>query len=191
MHAALPAMSHLSGDGTLRGALDRQRRITAGQEEGQAAPPGTAACGPYRGGGTCGQNPYPAAAAGRTACPHVGAPHVALPLPAAEANTPPAVAEWGTEAQQKEMLHRELADGEKISVRPIEWFADTNHTFSHIFWDMKVYRCLLGSGQEGPGSEWIPFHYKWMDLTEMGQYAFPKVFLGVLRQYAKEQGTKI
>nr|WP_237088832.1 NUDIX domain-containing protein [Paenibacillus larvae] len=85
----------------------------------------------------------------------------------------------------------ELADGEKISVRPIEWFADTNHTFSHIFWDMKVYRCLLGSGQEGPGSEWIPFHYKWMDLTEMGQYAFPKVFLGVLRQYAKEQGTKI
>lgn len=118
-------------------------------------------------------------------------PHAALPLPAAEANTPPAVAEWGTEAQQKEMLHRELADGEKISVRPIEWFADTNHTFSHIFWDMKVYRCLLGSGQEGPGSEWIPFHYKWMDLTEMGQYAFPKVFLGVLRQYAKEQGTKI
>nr|WP_313780363.1 hypothetical protein [Paenibacillus larvae] len=35
--------------------------------------------------GTCGQNPYPAAAAGRTACPHVGAPHVALPLPAGAA----------------------------------------------------------------------------------------------------------
>lgn len=96
-------------------------------------------------------------------------------------------ASWSSDAETMNELRETLAEQEQIVISPLEWFADTNHTFSHIFWDMKVYRAILGeTGRQRDGGEWIPFHYRWVGADELQQYAFPNVFLRIMKAWQKQ-----
>ena len=127
-------------------------------------------------------------------------------------------------------LAAQLAAEEGVGVVPVEWLMETEHIFSHIRWDLAVYRCrpvpdsLPGSGSgsaagasvhgpasktvagaAGPGSasiaadagvlygaapptfgtcsDVLPPNYRWMDLAEMENAAFPNVFLRIINAY--------
>ncbi|MBV6717089.1 A/G-specific adenine glycosylase [Paenibacillus chitinolyticus] len=99
-----------------------------------------------------------------------------------------APAAWPGDAHSMEQLRIALAEEEHVDVLPQGWIADTNHTFSHLYWDMKVYRCRLG-GQGGAPAGQLPYRYRWMSPEELERYAFPNVFLRVLKMYAGEQGV--
>ncbi|MVO99786.1 A/G-specific adenine glycosylase [Paenibacillus lutrae] len=94
---------------------------------------------------------------------------------------------WGGDARNMALLQSALADEEHVDVLPQEWIADTNHTFSHLYWDMKVYRCRLGGSAGAPAGQ-LPYRYRWMAPEEMERYAFPNVFLRVLKMYEEEHG---
>ncbi len=97
-------------------------------------------------------------------------PHVELGEPA-----------WSSDNFHQKRLQEGLAQEEGISVTPIEWFMDTEHTFSHIHWNMKVYRCrLTGHGGIESLTSLIPFHYRWVGKEEVPEYAFPNVFLRLM-----------
>jgi A/G-specific adenine glycosylase len=66
----------------------------------------------------------------------------------------------------------------------MEWFINAEHAFSHIHWDMLVYRCSFAAvtqAAEAPSS--LPPHYRWLNLNEMEQYPFPNVFLRIINEY--------
>jgi A/G-specific adenine glycosylase len=68
-------------------------------------------------------------------------------------------------------------------VSPREWMMDVEHTFSHIHWNMKVYRCQLGDESRNEEKEiWTPFHYRFIGTEEMGDYAFPNVFARIIQE---------
>jgi len=59
---------------------------------------------------------------------------------------------------------------------------NTEHIFSHIRWDMKVYRFKV----EQPYNNSKAFdQYQWIGLDEMEKYPFPNVFLRILKAYAE------
>ncbi|TXK82678.1 A/G-specific adenine glycosylase [Paenibacillus sp. N3.4] len=96
--------------------------------------------------------------------------------------------EGRTDEENKNELRQSLADQEQIMIRPGEWLMDTEHIFSHIVWKMKVYRAVLGdTNRQGNGGEWIPFHYRWVSLDELDQYAFPNVFLRIMKEWQEHQ----
>jgi A/G-specific adenine glycosylase len=73
---------------------------------------------------------------------------------------------------------------EGIDIEPGEWIMDIGHTFSHIHWDMKVYRCRLKQDWAAGDLTFrlTPYHYRWMAPEELSQYAFPNVFLRILKK---------
>lgn len=102
---------------------------------------------------------------------------------------------------------REELHAEGLAVNPLEWFADTEHTFSHIHWNMRVYRSRIAdsdgeyaqfpaqaqrlapamtetaaSAESNDDEAEGPF-YRWMSREEMLQLAFPNVFLRIIGQY--------
>jgi A/G-specific adenine glycosylase len=97
-----------------------------------------------------------------------------------------------SDAAHTAVLKEKLAADEGLAVQPVEWLMDTEHTFSHIHWDMKVYRCRLGpqnartsKGQNSASGrlpELIPYHYRWVGPEDMDQYAFPNVFVRIFRE---------
>ncbi|UNK19227.1 A/G-specific adenine glycosylase [Paenibacillus sp. N3/727] len=94
--------------------------------------------------------------------------------------------------------------GEGIPITPIAHFMNAEHTFSHIHWNMRVFRCqwrdignnhlyaaesaasyevdltLVGAA-EGESGRDVPF--RWISPDDMEFYAFPNVFLRILNQY--------
>ena len=67
---------------------------------------------------------------------------------------------------------------------------DTEHIFSHIVWKMKVYRTKLGgSNRPSTGDEWIPFHYRWVGPEDLQNYAFPNVFVRIMKEW-QERGEE-
>lgn len=113
-------------------------------------------------------------------------------------------------ARAMEALAEGLAAAAGITVVPGDWLMHAEHVFSHIVWDMEVYRCRLAPGSlpgaaltaaarpaltaepraayaaAGPAvDQGLPPGYRWMDFGEMGQYAFPNVFLRILEAYRK------
>lgn len=74
-----------------------------------------------------------------------------------------------------------------LSIQPLSRHMYTTHTFSHIHWNMAVYECRLsGASRAGADSGiWpeasLPPRYVWMGPEEIGQYAFPNVFLRIIR----------
>ncbi|RAV16352.1 A/G-specific adenine glycosylase [Paenibacillus contaminans] len=118
-------------------------------------------------------------------------PHVALaPAPGAGAAAKsraagggnagsPAAA--GAHAARMAALRAELAASDGVDVVPAEWLRDAEHTFSHIRWDMDVYRCRLNGPSDGSAA--LPPNYRWLHPDEMEQYAFPNVFLRILADW--------
>ncbi|MEX2461144.1 MAG: A/G-specific adenine glycosylase [Paenibacillaceae bacterium] len=81
-------------------------------------------------------------------------------------------------------LQEHLAAADGIGIVPMAWMLNAEHAFSHIHWDMLVYRCSFAAASpsgEAPSS--LPPHYRWLNLNEMEQYPFPNVFLRIISEY--------
>ncbi|MFC0213417.1 A/G-specific adenine glycosylase [Paenibacillus chartarius] len=71
-----------------------------------------------------------------------------------------------------------------LSITQVQPYMSAEHTFSHIHWDMQVYRCRLAAGGDLP--DLLPYHYRWVGLAELEQYALPNVFVRIFRKYFKD-----
>jgi A/G-specific adenine glycosylase len=80
-----------------------------------------------------------------------------------------------------ELLQAELKQA-GLTVKPKGWWMDTEHTFSHIHWQMRVYRYESSQVKDLI----VPERYRWASLDEVDQSALPNVFLRILKQYRKE-----
>lgn len=91
---------------------------------------------------------------------------------------------WHSHEDNRSELRQALAEQEQIVIQPDDWFMDTEHVFSHIVWKMKIYRAKLGSANRpNNGGEWVPFHYRWVGPEELHQYAFPNVFIRIMKEW--------
>lgn len=80
---------------------------------------------------------------------------------------------------------------ENIGIGPAEWYMHAGHTFSHIHWEMDVFRCRLETSPLGTDrGPLLPSHYRWLAREEMEQYAFPNVFLRILNRYFAEEAAR-
>ncbi|QHT59773.1 A/G-specific adenine glycosylase [Paenibacillus lycopersici] len=102
-------------------------------------------------------------------------------------------------AAMADYLSRALSAEDGLLVRPDAWWGETDHVFSHIVWDMQVYRAEFGFWQAkaadaagspdaaesgaGYGEGAAPSHYRWIGPEEMGTLAFPNVFVRILHDY--------
>jgi A/G-specific adenine glycosylase len=106
-------------------------------------------------------------------------PHIEVPFSYTEAQP---VSEEGIPESFK-LLQEQLAT-ETIGVIPERWFMHAEHTFSHIHWDMHIVQCSLERGVIPNASGMLlPTHYQWVDSKTMDEYAFPNVFLKILKLY--------
>ncbi|NDI35147.1 A/G-specific adenine glycosylase [Chengkuizengella sediminis] len=71
-----------------------------------------------------------------------------------------------------------------IELRNGHYMFDINHVFSHIFWDMKVYRFKENHSliEKDLIQRESGYHYAWISLQEVDQYVFPNVFLRIFKQ---------
>ncbi|GIP54173.1 A/G-specific adenine glycosylase [Paenibacillus vini] len=93
-----------------------------------------------------------------------------------------------------------------VPAQPVEAFMDAEHTFSHIHWNLRVFRfheaaghaaaaglpglglaaAEAGAAYETSGSELEEdsAEYRWIKPEDMAALAFPNVFLRILKQYS-------
>jgi A/G-specific adenine glycosylase len=88
---------------------------------------------------------------------------------------------------------------EGVAARSEAYMLDAEHTFSHIHWNLKVYRCreeeqlLAAETKEAyqlshpePEEDMQGAVLRWIGEEDMALYAFPNVFLKILREYFKK-----
>lgn len=93
-------------------------------------------------------------------------PHVTVPTGVVDADS------------RKQALKTVLAEEDGLAVEASDHFMDIEHTFSHIHWNMAVFRSRLQA-------DFIPYHYRWIRPDELEGYAFPNVFLKILKEASK------
>jgi A/G-specific adenine glycosylase len=75
---------------------------------------------------------------------------------------------------------------EGIRITPVEWAMQVDHTFSHLKWELNVYRCeyeIDGDGANGGAAgPPLPPGYRWMGAAERTEAAFPNAFARILRR---------
>ena len=108
-------------------------------------------------------------------------PHVALPdgnrEPATAAAVPPVSAEAaGFPSASAAALARGLAEADGLRVIPEAWLTDAEHTFSHLRWEMRVFRCRPAEGSPAE----LPPGYAWMGAGEEKRYPFPNLFVRLI-----------
>jgi A/G-specific adenine glycosylase len=81
------------------------------------------------------------------------------------------------------VLAATLAAADGVGLVPESWLMDAEHIFSHIRWDMRVYRCRERSEAAGRRPVALPAHYRWLAPGEIDRFAFPNVFLRILNAY--------
>ncbi|MBP1992359.1 A/G-specific adenine glycosylase [Paenibacillus eucommiae] len=97
--------------------------------------------------------------------------------------------EWQTDEVNMDVLRETISLSEGIRLAPSGWLMDTDHTFSHIYWDMKVYQCSLDQASLSREKEGLlPFHYRWISQEELVQFAFPNVFVRIMKAWQEAQG---
>ncbi|WP_234340315.1 NUDIX domain-containing protein [Gorillibacterium timonense] len=112
-------------------------------------------------------------------------PHALLPAGGKEAvsaaSLPVPAGAGGYPAADAEALAAELAAADGLRIVPEEWLTDAEHTFSHLRWDMRVFRCRLAPG----AGEQLPPGYAWMAADEESRYPFPNLFVRLIRDFGK------
>lgn len=110
-------------------------------------------------------------------------PHVPIPESAYGADGEPDPRAAGTAMT---LLAEELAREDGVTVIPGGWLMQESHLFSHIHWNLDVYRCRLasppGSGRAGR-TEALPPGYRFIGASGLESVAMPNVFLRILRAY--------
>jgi A/G-specific adenine glycosylase len=81
------------------------------------------------------------------------------------------------DTEQMDMLRGVLHE-EGISVVPDHFLMHAEHTFSHIHWNLRVYRCTAAANDSS-----LPANYRYIEAKDMEELAFPKVFLTILNSY--------
>ncbi|MCJ8011761.1 A/G-specific adenine glycosylase [Paenibacillus sp. KQZ6P-2] len=87
---------------------------------------------------------------------------------------------------------------EGVTARPEGYMMDAEHTFSHIHWNLQVYRYREASiplaaesrevymlEHERADEEASVPQYRWIAEEDMALYAFPNVFLKIIREHFK------
>lgn len=83
------------------------------------------------------------------------------------------------DALRMDALRGELHEA-GIAALPEGWLMDAEHTFSHIHWNLRVFR-YAEHNQVMMGE--AAATYRWIHESDMEELAFPNVFLRILRQY--------
>jgi A/G-specific adenine glycosylase len=76
---------------------------------------------------------------------------------------------WLRDQAHQHTLEQALLQVEGIEIEASEWLLDTEHVFSHIHWQLKVYRAHLKS-------DLLPYHYRWVGNDERALLTLPTVF---------------
>lgn len=111
-------------------------------------------------------------------------PHVIVP--ADGSSVPAAMPEETAMVRLRDAL---LEEG--VPVQPIGHVMDAEHTFSHIQWNMGVYRCKwqdvppadLQAAESAAAYETGEENFRWIHVQDMERYAFPNVFIRILSAY--------
>jgi A/G-specific adenine glycosylase len=72
------------------------------------------------------------------------------------------------EATLEDSLVALLREDFGITVEPLHLYAQVEHTFSHLHWNMRVYECALRSGQVR-----VTEDVRWVTVADLDNYAFP------------------
>lgn len=93
-----------------------------------------------------------------------------------------------TDAHNMDILRAELSH-EGWPIHPKAWLLETEHTFSHIHWQMRVYECEAVAFAEDfeslavtPGNE-AESPYRWVHLKALNELALPNVFIRIIKMY--------
>jgi A/G-specific adenine glycosylase len=86
----------------------------------------------------------------------------------------------GREPQAGDYLAAKLLAQDNVRIAPGEWLMEAEHTFSHIHWNLQVFACRPAAA-EMELKNGLDGRYRWISLAETEQYAFPNVFLKILR----------
>lgn len=111
-------------------------------------------------------------------------PHVIVP--ADGSSVPAAMPEETAMVRLRDAL---LEEG--VPVQPIGHVMHAEHTFSHIQWNMGVYRCkwqdvppaALQAAESAAAYETGEENFRWIHVQDMERYAFPNVFIRILNAY--------
>ncbi|ARU59842.1 A/G-specific adenine glycosylase [Tumebacillus avium] len=68
----------------------------------------------------------------------------------------------------EDSLITHLTEAFGVTVTPQRLFAQVQHTFSHLQWDMRVFECAIAQGQVRESDD-----VKWVPVGELEKYAFP------------------
>lgn len=74
-------------------------------------------------------------------------------------------------------LIHQLREALGIEVEPEQLFAQVEHTFSHLRWNMRVYECALRSGTVRESDE-----IRWVRMQDLDMYTFPVAHQKVVKQ---------
>lgn len=124
-------------------------------------------------------------------------------LPHTLADSSPSEGAGMLDAPAMEQLALELAKV-GISVTPEGAYMDAEHTFSHIHWNLRIFRFhevagliehaaeasatyeIEGGQLQGIKREEDSTSYEWISFKDMANFAFPKVFLTTLNRYFEQ-----
>jgi A/G-specific adenine glycosylase len=119
--------------------------------------------------------------AGMWELPHAEAPEEAWQLDS-ERNLPGD--KPGTFVQ--DWLREKVMEEIGIAVEPLGCVMEAEHTFSHIQWQMRVYRCAFagyGTSASGNGLQAREGRMRWASRQDLEELAFPNLFLRILNQH--------
>lgn len=122
-------------------------------------------------------------------------PHVQLPE-TLQAFAGRAGAAASADEAAMRFLREKLEAEYGLLVEPVEPMMDAEHTFSHIEWRMRVYRCRFagftegaaaagdrgGDAEQASGEQQEKTTFLWFGEEELRQYALPNVFVRILQQ---------
>lgn len=122
-------------------------------------------------------------------------PHVQLPE-TLQAFAGRAGAAASADEAAMRFLREKLEAEYGLLVEPVEPMMDAEHTFSHIEWRMRVYRCRFagftegaaaagdrgGYAEQASGEQQEKTTFLWFGEEELRQYALPNVFVRILQQ---------